>query len=109
MLVDVIPGISRRDGKVYDNVFRIKGHAILDVKDHGFRPGSKACMDSDELGECANPTVARSRTDGITDLELPDLGACLGDGSGNVVPQDEWRTIRKNGFELPIPYLGIQP
>jgi hypothetical protein len=55
MLVDVIPGISRRDGKVYDNVFRIKGHAILDVKDHGFRPGSKACMDANlAAGELRN-------------------------------------------------------
>lgn len=51
MLMNVIPGVSRWDGKVYDNVFHIKGHAILDVKDCGFRLGSKACMDAN-LAAC---------------------------------------------------------
>ena len=50
MLVYVIPGVSRRDGKVYDNVFRIKGHPVFDVKDYRLRFGSKARMDANLAG-----------------------------------------------------------
>jgi AcrR family transcriptional regulator len=37
--------------------------------------------------------IAWSRIDRITHLELPHLGACLDDGSGDIVPQNERRTI----------------
>ena len=63
---------------------------------------------SNEFGECADSMIAWPRIDGITHLELPDLGSSPDNRSGDIVPQDERWTIRKKEFELSIPDFGVQ-
>ena len=52
--------------------------------------------------------IARPCIDLVARLEPPDLRANPGDDPGNVVAQNEGRTIRQEEFELSVPHLGVQ-
>ena len=65
-------------------------------------------IDGDEFSECADAVIARPREDLVPYLKAHDLGPSLDNCSGDVVPQNEGRTVGQNKLELSIPDLGVK-
>ena len=59
-------------------------------------------VDRDEFGERADPEVARTGVDLVTDLEVAHVGADLGDHAGHVVAEHEGRLALDQPLELAV-------
>src|SRR3546814_5749144 len=65
-------------------------------------------VDGDVLGERPDPQVAGAGVDFVADHEVGDLGADVGDDTGNVVSQGQWHRVLEELFELAVADEGVE-